>query len=222
MTNPSFGDMVQLSAFLDGQLSQTKKTRLEARIRSSPVLAATLADLRQARTILRCTPKRHLPRNFTLTPKMTGIRPPVPRAVPVLGWASAMAMLLFVFTLGTNLLSQLSFGAAAPMLAAAPMPSEGYGIGGGPAATQPPVTDNIQVTPTAEIFVMTAPEATLSSESRVVAPAIPPAAKSYLEPVKVWLYVWFGLAVVLIAVASLIHRASIQVFRHKIGGKHIR
>jgi hypothetical protein len=166
MTNPSFRDVEQLSASLDGQLSQAEMTRLEARIQSDPALAAALADLRQARAILRRTPKRRLPRNFTLTPKMAGIKPPVPRLVPALSWASAVAMLLFVFTLGANLLGQISFGAAAPMMAAAPMTNEGYGIGGGPAATQPAVTDNTQVNLTAETSVMTPPEATPSGETR--------------------------------------------------------
>ncbi len=215
MTTPSFRDVEQLSAFLDGQLSQADKTRLEARIQLDPALAAALADLHQTRAILRRTPKRRLPHNFTLTPKMAGIRPPVPRAVPVLGWASALAMLLFVVTLGMNLLGQISFGAAAPMMAAAP-----YGYGGGPAATQPSVTDNTQVIPTAETFVMTAPEATPSGEPRVGAPPVTPTAKATLEPVDIWPYIWLGLAAVLIAAALLIRRASVQAFRRKVGGKH--
>jgi hypothetical protein len=257
MTTPSFRDVEQLSAFLDGQLSQAEKARLEARIQSDPTLAAALADLRQARAILRRTPKHRLPRNFTLTPKMAGIRPPVPRLVPALGWASAVAMLLFLLTLGTNLLGQISFGAAAPMMAAAPMTSEGYGFGGSPAstqppvtnntqvipttetfvmtapeatpsgetrgggsaATQPPVTDNTQVTPTAEAFVMTAPEATTPGQTRLVAPTANPVAKTTPEPVHIWLYIWLGLAAVLIAAALLIRRASIQAFRRKVGIK---
>ncbi|HEX7541722.1 MAG TPA: hypothetical protein VF352_06295 [Anaerolineales bacterium] len=220
MTTTSFRDVEQLSASLDGQLSQAEKTRLEARIRSDPALAAVLADLRQARAILRRTPKRRLPRNFTLTPKMAGIRPPVPRAVPALGWASAVAMLLFVITLGTNLLGQISFGAAAPMMAAAPMTNEGYGLGGGPAATQSPAPDNTQVTPTAETFVMTAPEATPPGEMRLVEPATNSATKSTPEPVNIWPYIWLGLAAVLIAAALLIRRASVQAFRRKVDGKH--
>jgi anti-sigma factor RsiW len=219
MTVPSFRDVEQLSASLDGQLSQAEKTRLEARIRSDSALAAALADLRQARAILRRTPKRRLPRNFTLTPKMAGIRPPIPRAVPALGWASGVAMLLFFFTLGTNLLGRIPFGASAPMNAAAPMTSEGYGLGGGSAATQTPATDNTQVTPTAETFVMTAPETTPPGEMRIVEPAAPPGTKSTLHPVNIWPYIWLGLAAVLIAAALLIRRASVQAFRRKVGIK---
>jgi hypothetical protein len=64
--------------------------------------------------MLRQTPRRKAPRNFTLTPKMVGIRPPVPRVVPALSWGSAVAMVMFVCTLGYNLISSGAFGAAAP------------------------------------------------------------------------------------------------------------
>ena len=220
MTTPSFRDVEKLSTFLDGHLSQAENTRLEARIRSDPSVAAALADLRQARAILRRTPKRHVPRNFTLTPHMAGIRPPVPRLVPALSWASAMAMVLFVVTLGTNLLGQLSFGAAAPMLSAAPMTNENFGVGSGPAGTQAPAADNTQVTPTAEAYIMTAPEATAPGVTRLLPPAAVSAEKAAPEPVNIWLYIWLGLAIMLIAAALLIRQASLQAFRRKVGGKH--
>ena len=115
MTTPSSRDLEQLSTYLDGQLSQSDRTRLEIRIKSDPALASALEELRQTRAFLRHTPQRRAPHNFTLTPKMAGIRPPVPRLVPVLSWASAAAMLLFIFTLGAGLVGQLSFGEAATM-----------------------------------------------------------------------------------------------------------
>jgi hypothetical protein len=219
VTNPSFRDVEQLSASLDGQLPRAEMARLETRLQSDPALATALTDLRQSRAILRRTPKRRLPHNFTLTPKMAGVKPPVPRLVPALSWASAVAMLLFVFTLGANLLSQISSGTAAPMLSAAPMTNEGYGIGGGPAATQPAITDNSQVTPTAETIVNTTPEATLTGGTRLVAPNATPATKTAAGPVNIWLYIFPGLAAVLIAAALLIRRASIQAFRRKVGIK---
>ena len=219
MTTTSFRDVEQLSASLDGQLSQAEMTRLEARIRSDPALATALADLQQARAILHRTPKRRTPRNFTLTPRMAGIRPPVPRLVPALSWASAVALLLFIFNLGTNLLGQLSFGAAAPMMAMAPVTSEGYGVGGGPAATQPPASDNVQVSPTSEALMVTAPEATTSGETLRVPPPSVPAVKAVPEPVNLWPYIWLGLAALLIVTALLVRLASIQAFRRKAGGK---
>jgi hypothetical protein len=207
----------RLSASLDGQLSRAEKTRLDARLQNEPALVSVLADLRQARRLLRLTPRRLIPHNFTLTPKMAGIRPPVPRLVPALSWASVVAMLAFVFTMGTSLLGKLSFGAAAPMLSAAPMSSGGgYGYGGGPAETQPPSADNtLLATPTPEALLMTAP-----AETMRVAPPEVPAVKAAPEPVNFWPYLWLGLAVLLIAVALLIRLINIQAFRRKAGGSH--
>ncbi len=216
MSIPSFHDVEQLSAYLDGQLSTAEKTRLEIRLQSDPDLTSTLADLRQARTILRRTPARRSPRNFTLTPKMAGIKPPLPRAVPALGWASAAAMVLFVVTLGTNLLGQISLGANAPMLSAAPMTSQGYGLGGGAPVTTPPALDNQGLLTPAP----TVPVATPPGESRSAPlPAASPA-KSTPQPVEIWLVVWFSLAVLLIAAALLVRLLNDRAFRRKVGSKH--
>jgi anti-sigma factor RsiW len=133
MSKPTFHDIEQISAYLDGQLDQSQKTRLVARIVKDPDLAEALEQLRQVRALLQQTPHRRSPRNFTLTPKMAGIRPPVPRVVPALSWASAIAMLLFIFTFGFNLLAQGGFGAAAPRA------SDLYsGAGQAPLATSAP------------------------------------------------------------------------------------
>ena len=135
MTTPSSRDLERLSAYLDGQLSQTDRTRLEIRIQSDPALASALEEIRQTRAFLRRTPRRRAPRNFTLTPGMAGIRPPVPRLVPVLSWASAVAMLFFIFTLAAGLVGQLSLGAAASMPPPAP-----NAFAAAPAATVPPAS----------------------------------------------------------------------------------
>jgi len=214
MNTPSFHDVEQLSAYLDGQLSQAEKTRLETRIQSDPALAAALTDLRQARAILRRTPRRRSPRNFTLTPKMAGIKPPVPRLVPALGWASAVAMVLFVFTLGTNLLGQISFGANAPMLSAAATSREGYGLGGGP-----PATDNSQVLPTPEPYALTVPEPTPTGEPRLAQPPAAPSTTKASQPIDFWIYAWLGLSVILILAALLVRLTNDQAFRRKVGSK---
>ena len=217
MKTPSFHNVEQLSAFLDGQLSQAEKTRLDSRIQSDPELAAALDDLRQARALLRRTPQRRAPRNFTLTPKMAGIRPPLPRLVPVLSWASAIAMLLFVCTFGTNLLGQLPLGASAPMLAAAPADNtrSDYGIGGGPpAATEPAVNETILATITPEAILMTAPQATQPAMTQAV--ETPTAFKVQPEPVNPWPYIWLGLAVLLISAAFLIRWARNRAFKRKL------
>src|ERR1035437_23724 len=220
MTPPSSRDLEQLSAYLDGQLSQSSRARLEIRIQSDSALASALEELRQTRTILRRTPQRRAPRNFTLTPGMAGIRPPVPRLVPVLSWASAAAMLLFIFSLGAGLVGQLSFGAAAT----APAP---YAFGAGSAAAAPATAAPAFVAPVvaapAPMLAATAAPATATptataplggGSSNLPAPteqasimaverAIPPAVarttqlqstpKAQQKPVHIWLFIWPGL-----------------------------
>jgi anti-sigma factor RsiW len=221
MKSLNFRDMERLSAYLDGQLSPSEKTRLEKRVRSNPAFAAALDEIRQTRTLLHHMPRRRVPRNFTLTPRMAGIRPPVPRAVPVLSWASAAAMLLFIFTLGTNLVGKISFGGAAPMMAAAPS-----GLGGGPAATQAPALaapatqapaqlspDQTQVTPTPELFTMAVPEAATPVTAPVNQP--PAAMKAQPKPLNPWLIIWPALAIFLILLAALVWLQNQFSFRRK-------
>jgi hypothetical protein len=219
MKTMTLHDIERLSAFLDGQLPQAEKTRLESRLKSDPELAAALDELRQTRAILRRTPKRRLPRNFTLTPKMTGLRPPVPRLVPAFSWASAVAMLLFICTLGTNLLGRLSFGAAAPMMAAEPM-----GVGGGPAdeglaATEAAVDSaNAYLTATPETYVQAVPEATLAPESRLVQPPATAQEKTS-QPPNPWLLFWPGLAALLLAAALFVRWRNQRLFKKRISQK---
>ena len=66
---PSFRDVQQLSAYLDGQLKPSEAARLESRLQSEPGLASIFEELRQTRSLLRQLPQRRAPRNFTLTPK---------------------------------------------------------------------------------------------------------------------------------------------------------
>jgi hypothetical protein len=224
MTSLSLRYIENLSAYLDGQYPESQRTRLEIRLKTEPVLAAALEELRQTRTLLHRTPQRRAPRNFTLTPKMAGIRPPVPRLVPVFSWASAIAMLLFIFTLGTSLVGQLSIGTAAPMLAAAPS-----GFGGGPAAaatmapanaapaTLAPVpshTDQSRLeTPTPELYIMTVPEATQPGAARVIQQ--PSAQKIKPEPLNPWLFIWPSLGVFLGALALLLRWLNRRAFQRK-------
>src|SRR5512140_1626639 len=121
----NFRDVELLSAYLDGRLKPSEATRLEARLSADPNLKATLEDLRETRGLLRRLPQRRAPRNFRLSPKMAGVRPPEPRAYPVFRLATALAAFLFVASVALNAFTPL----AASRLAAAPAP--GYGLGGG-------------------------------------------------------------------------------------------
>jgi anti-sigma factor RsiW len=244
MTIPSSRDLEQLSAYLDGQLSQSSRARLEIRIQSDPALASALEELRQTRTILRRTPQRRAPRNFTLTPGMAGIRPPVPRLVPVLSWASAVAMLFFIFTLGAGLVGQLSFGAAATS-AAAPMV---YGAGPLAAATVAPVimaapatmapvvaapaplapatavpTSGSSNPPVANQTMLPAPteQPSIMSVEQATPPPVarafqsPSVPKAVHRPVDLWLFIWSGLAVLLGASAILAWGLNKRAFQRK-------
>ena len=240
MTTPSSRDLEQLSAYLDGQLSQSDRTRLEIRIKSDPALVSTLEELRQTRAFLRRTPRRRAPRNFTLTPKMAGIRPPLPRLVPVLSWASAAAMLLFIFTLGAGLVGQLSFGAAATMLA----PNTFAGSSAAAPATAAPATEApatmapVVAAPAPMLYATTVPATAVPSgsaantltpteqasimavEQATPAPAaraapLQSAPKAQQKPVNIWLFVWPALAVLLAALAILIFWLNKRAFQRK-------
>jgi anti-sigma factor RsiW len=243
MTTPTSRDLEQLSAYLDGQLSQSSRARLEIRIKSDAGLASALEELRQTRAFLRRTPHRRTPHNFTLTPGMAGIRPPVPRLVPVLSWASAVAMLFFIFTLGASLVGQLSVGktasmnAAVPMgggagpLAAAPMASSSTATMApvvaapaplAPAATGVPLAASsnppaapqaVLPTPTEETSIMSVEQATPPAVSRFA--QSPAAAKSLHRQVNLWLFIWPGMAVLLGASAIVVWGLNKRAFQRK-------
>jgi hypothetical protein len=136
-------DLELLSSYLDGQLKPSDSARLEARLASDSDLRAVLADLRAARGLLRQLPMRKAPRNFTLTPRMVGKNPPLPRSYPAFRFVTALASLMLFFTLGLNFLG--------PQLAASSPGVGGFGGGGAPevlseaappaAAQEAPVTE---------------------------------------------------------------------------------
>jgi len=156
-------DLELLSSYLDGQLKPSDSARLEARLSTDPSLRAVLDDLRSARGLLRRLPLRKARRNFTLTPKMVGKNPPLPRAYPAFRFVSALATILLFFTLGLNFL--------VPQMASQ---APAYGMGGGgapdtlaaqaPASTEAPAATEAPAlqAPAAELAPM--PTATFSAE----------------------------------------------------------
>ena len=115
-------DLELLSSYLDGQLKPSDSARLEARLSSDAELRSVLDDLRAARGLLRQLPMRKAPRNFTLTPKMVGKNPPLPRSYPAFRFITALASLMLFFTLGLNFV--------VPQMTS-PSTTFGYGGGGG-------------------------------------------------------------------------------------------
>ena len=158
---PSFHDVEQLSALLDGKLPQAEAARLRARLDADANLRTVMNDLAQTRGLLRKLPARRAPRNFTLTPKMAGVKPPLPRAVPTLRFATLLATFLLVFSLATNAL-------APTFRQAASAPVYGMGGGGGDdTGEQPPEVMSSAATqaPAAAAPAPATQEPTLQSES---------------------------------------------------------
>ena len=154
MTEPTFNDLEQLSAYLDGKLSGADGARLESRIQADPDLRSVYDGLRQTRSLLRQLPARRAPRNFRLTPQMVGIKPALPRSFPVFRLASVFAsILLFIgyainlSAVGTPLSGLPAMGAAAPAQTASAYdtfaydaPTEAFAAPGEAAAEPTPET----------------------------------------------------------------------------------
>jgi len=120
----NFREIALLSSYLDEELNTTEAAQLEARLPSDPELVSVLNDLRAARDILRKLPARKTPRNFVLTRKMVGLKPPLPRSYPIFRFSTALATILLAISFAANLLTpQIRFAASAPQAV--------YGFGGG-------------------------------------------------------------------------------------------
>ncbi len=233
----NFRDVELLSAYLDGRLSPSDSARLEARLSSDHSLRVTLDELRETRGVLRRLPQRRAPRNFRLTPKMAGLRPPEPRAYPIFRVATALATFLFVASVALNGLAPF----AAQRLAAAPAPSYGIGGGGGgggpsessPAATEAPVQPFAAVMPTPTMEATpqageetSAPPVTQDSSRNLAVPteqankAAPlesgNAAPSNRQPVPLpWEIALGALAIIFAVVTWLLRRNSERRFRER-------
>jgi hypothetical protein len=162
-------DLELLSSYVDGQLKPSESARLEARLSTDPDLRAVLDDLRSTRSLLRKLPMRKAPRNFTLTPKMVGKNPPLPRTYPAFRFVTALASLLLFFSMGLNYL--------VPQLAAQP-PMYGMGGGGGgapdtyaaqapaPAATEAPAVEAPAEEPSIQMIPMPTPTVVTADNAR--------------------------------------------------------
>ena len=195
MNQPSFRDVEMLSAYLDGQLSQIDSSRVETRIKADVGLRSAYDDLRQTRSLLRRLPARRAPRNFTLTPKLAGIKPPLPRAFPFLRLASTVAAVLLFFGFAANIFSP---GMAALQPLAAQSFASGMGAPGkapadeGPsiAAMAPPATQEPAAATQAPSVMMATittdtPEATSQQDNTLAAPTLEaaiPALQPKLDP----------------------------------------
>ena len=235
----NFRDIELLSSYLDGQLSPSESTRLESRFSADPELADAFNDIRAARGILRKLPARKAPRNFTLTRKMVGLKPPLPRSYSFFRFSTAFATVLLVLTFAANALTQLPRMSSVAGVNA-PGPQGDYGLGGGPvvqapaAAIAPPdaVRTATTTTPMAEPLTMenavVPTEQTLPTVSADMSATEAPMAKAagsasvpheqpQVNPERVTLvpFVWQMILLVVLLVSLLIMLALRQSAKQK-------
>ena len=113
-TQLSNRDLERLSAYLDGALSEKEASRLEARLREEPTLQQALQELKKTAQMVASLSEISLPRSFTLTPEMVGIRDR-PRIYPVMRLATALATFAFFAVVGIDAITNFALnGALAP------------------------------------------------------------------------------------------------------------
>jgi negative regulator of sigma E activity len=114
-------DLEQLSAHLDGSLSEREQAALAARLAAEPALAAARRQLELTRAMLRRAPQRKTPRSFTLTAAMASQGRGRLGAWSGFNFASAAASLALILVLLTDFsLNGLPLPAAASGAVEAP------------------------------------------------------------------------------------------------------
>jgi hypothetical protein len=114
-------DYLILSAYLDGELSQSDLQRVEKRLLTDQLFKRTSEELAYTKHMLRSMPKLRAPRNFMLTPERVKKSAKRQLFQPAWGLVSAVStFLLLVIFAGTSLLPRLGvLRAAAPEMAPA-------------------------------------------------------------------------------------------------------
>jgi hypothetical protein len=102
-------DLELLSAYLDGALTDTERTALEARLQTDADLRRELARLRATVDLVKTLPTLSAPRNFTLT-RQTARRPSILTSPVFSALSTAAAVILLI--VGVALFSQRSFNNA--------------------------------------------------------------------------------------------------------------
>lgn len=105
----------QLSAFLDGQLSETEKRQVESRLSSEPELREQYEGLRKTKLLFSRIPRVPAPRSFALTPEMVKVRQKKQPLTTTLRWATSVAAILLVVMFGAEFLLGHPFAARSAM-----------------------------------------------------------------------------------------------------------
>jgi anti-sigma factor RsiW len=101
-------DLRKLSAYLDGELTPQEANAVEQLVKENADLKWAFDEMRRTRKLVQALPELQAPRNFTLSREMADAR--AFRPAPFLRYATAIAMLAFAFTLGTDFLMNMARG----------------------------------------------------------------------------------------------------------------
>ena len=96
-----------LSAYLDGELSDREKRQVEEWLQQDPASRTALEGLRRTRQVLRRTPQKPVPHNFTLTPDMLR-KPLLPSISRMFSYSAALAGILLAAVLGLDLFGSMT------------------------------------------------------------------------------------------------------------------
>lgn len=175
------GDIEQLSAYLDDQLSSKGRKRLEARIQENPELSEALEQLRRTRAILRSLPTMRAPRNFTLSPQVVPARSTPMLSFNLMRSISVFATLLLIVVFVSDFLQtrQLTPTPAMEKLAQPPIATLPTAMVDAQRSIAPEAAPMEAIAGTAEVAMPTTGTIT---EPIVGAKAIPSEGEQELEP----------------------------------------
>jgi hypothetical protein len=97
-------DLELLSAYIDGEITPSDRTQLEARLNREPGLRRELATLRQTVSWINALPPPRAPRNFTLTPEMVRRKPAKVLFFPATALVSTLSAVAAVLLVAAGLL----------------------------------------------------------------------------------------------------------------------
>ena len=137
----SFRHIKKISSYLDGKVSNSEKRQIADNISKDQQSQEIFNQLEQVKFLLSKTPKLKVPRNFQLTEKMVGMKPPIPRSVPIFRMASVAAALVLMvsFAISDILPAIIGPKSSAVTLMAQQGGVAAYGVGGGDSAAESPV-----------------------------------------------------------------------------------
>ncbi len=98
-------DLRLLSAYLDGELREPQRRKLEMRLTKEEALREQLENLRKTQSVLGRLPRVSAPRNFTLTPEMVTVRRKRQPLFTALRWTTPVAAILMVVLFSVELLT---------------------------------------------------------------------------------------------------------------------